>query len=537
MFLFMQKIKKNSAICIGISTFLSLACANALAAPTFDITDPRVATPFAHYIANLPPEEKKYLFYNIQFVCKDAPKILTSSKNAAQKELSKLLIKVASDDVQKWKKVKTLTDFLEENSLPYHFFKEQLTPYQEKIEQNLRQRLFMATSSHNDRKAERLLNINSVTRLEELECLLHVAAEKGNLQLLKKVLHKCYVCQKENPDFWRNICLWLLQRHTPDGSNRYFVNVANCYKKRPLHAAAENGHLEIVQFLLDTGAKCNVTSKHKDLTPLYLAVTSGHTPIVQCLLEHGANCNQGDSGLPLLFSIAIQKKFYDIAELLLDCGADVNTLAPYTNSVTVPPEFGSIIGIAPLHIAAKNNDTTTVEWLLNQGANIDITDDSQITPLHNAIRYGHREVVEILCNKGANIECCDKWQRTPLFDAVKFKRTAITHFLLARGADVNVTDSDEGNTPLHYAVRYGETDIVQALLKKNADVNGVNHNHKTPLYYAVVKGSFEKIQLLLNAGAEVDPNDAALRMALHQAYWQGHKKLVTFFTSNYAVTL
>ena len=49
-----------------------------------------------------------------------------------------------------------------------------------------------------------------------------------------------------------------------------------------LHAAARNGHLDVVRLLLDSGAQKNVTSK-AGATALHVAAQKGHSQVVQLL--------------------------------------------------------------------------------------------------------------------------------------------------------------------------------------------------------------------------------------------------------------
>ena len=54
----------------------------------------------------------------------------------------------------------------------------------------------------------------------------------------------------------------------------------------PLHLAAEKGHLKVVQLLVESGAKCDLTTKD-GRTALDVAVDYGHVEIVRFLSELG----------------------------------------------------------------------------------------------------------------------------------------------------------------------------------------------------------------------------------------------------------
>ena len=65
----------------------------------------------------------------------------------------------------------------------------------------------------------------------------------------------------------------------------------------PLFVAAQEGHLNVVQYLLDQGVGVNrgvqcCTVNNAGMTPLYVAALNCRLPVVQYLLEHGADKDQ-----------------------------------------------------------------------------------------------------------------------------------------------------------------------------------------------------------------------------------------------------
>ena len=63
----------------------------------------------------------------------------------------------------------------------------------------------------------------------------------------------------------------------------------------PIHDAALDGDFDKVQRQLDAGVDVNEESS-TGLTPLHYAANSGHNDIVELLIERGANVNATDSG-------------------------------------------------------------------------------------------------------------------------------------------------------------------------------------------------------------------------------------------------
>jgi ankyrin repeat protein len=72
------------------------------------------------------------------------------------------------------------------------------------------------------------------------------------------------------------------------------LNIADNAGNTPLQIAALQGHMEIVEFLLEKNCEVNSRNIEKD-TPLIDAVENGHIEVVKLLLDHGADPRLGNA--------------------------------------------------------------------------------------------------------------------------------------------------------------------------------------------------------------------------------------------------
>jgi len=73
------------------------------------------------------------------------------------------------------------------------------------------------------------------------------------------------------------------------------------HRYQQLNAAAEDGRVDIVRQILDSGVNPNITPDH-GFSALYVAAQNGHTAVVNALLSHGANANFQSSSNETPFS-------------------------------------------------------------------------------------------------------------------------------------------------------------------------------------------------------------------------------------------
>jgi ankyrin repeat protein len=101
----------------------------------------------------------------------------------------------------------------------------------------------------------------------------------------------------------------------------------------PLHCANYNGHLAVVQLLLQKSADIdavvnneeNSQSDYDGGAALHMACSNQyreHVEIVQCLLQNGANATVVNRQGKLAYDCAIEKGYNNSAQLLLKNGND-----------------------------------------------------------------------------------------------------------------------------------------------------------------------------------------------------------------------
>ncbi|MFC1781833.1 ankyrin repeat domain-containing protein [Planctomycetota bacterium] len=278
------------------------------------------------------------------------------------------------------------------------------------------------------------------------------------------------------------------------------TNVKNSASTTALHIAARNGNIEIVKLLIAGGADVNVKNA-QDFTPLYIAEQNDNTEIAELLRKNGA-----EESTPSLLG-ALTNGDIEQIKLLISQGADVNT------------KTGSQ-GQMPLHLAIQWGNTEIAELLIDSGADVSATNTRGLTPLHLA---GSKEIAELLIAKGADVNAKDNFGYTP-FDWRAGRNKDIAELLITEGADVNAK-GDEGFSPLHFAARRGQKEVVELLIAKGADVNNKDNNGWTSLHSAASQNHKDVAELLIDKGADVNAKADDGWTSLHSACGNGNKEV------------
>ena len=141
----------------------------------------------------------------------------------------------------------------------------------------------------------------------------------------------------------------------------------------------------------------------KPTLDIFEAAAVGETSRVSELLGADASAAQAmskDGGTAL--HLAAFFRSADAAALLIEAGADVNSVATGFGNVT------------PLHSAAAGHETRIVEALLKAGANPNLKQNGGWTPLHETAMSGNIEGTRLLLAHGADASLTNDTGRTPL---------------------------------------------------------------------------------------------------------------------------
>jgi ankyrin repeat protein len=106
-----------------------------------------------------------------------------------------------------------------------------------------------------------------------------------------------------------------------------------------------------------------------------------------------------------------------------------------------------------------------VRQLIDNGANVNGTNEVGVTPLMNASGIGNKEIVELLIAKGANVNARSSGNYTALMQAALVGQTEIVKLLLDAGADPTVKDI-AGKSAQTYAEEKGHKEIAAMLKNK-----------------------------------------------------------------------
>jgi Ankyrin repeats (3 copies)/Ankyrin repeats (many copies) len=167
--------------------------------------------------------------------------------------------------------------------------------------------------------------------------------------------------------------------------------------------------------------------------------------------------------------------------------------------------------VTPLVAALARGNFQTVEFLRQNGADVDVLGFDGITPFISASWFGDLDMVQRLLDYKANVNAKTKYNWSALHyvsmrDPLHCRRHSqwfshIAQLLLQHGADVDARGRG-CTTPLHMAVINRRVEVVRVLLEHGANVDAEDDEGKTSSQIAAESRYNEILEVLLEYGAK-----------------------------------
>ncbi|MFA6301977.1 MAG: ankyrin repeat domain-containing protein [Legionella sp.] len=250
-----------------------------------------------------------------------------------------------------------------------------------------------------------------------------------------------------------------------------FLEITDAYGRTPLVYAVHNGRLNTVKQLVDLKANFYPEISNTEQSSLiYQALEEGHIDVAEFLINSGCDFNQiRMRSKTHIIHLAAQKGYYKIVKLLLEKQAD---LVQIKDGAARPP-----ILLAALRHAE------IVSLLISYGASLQQTfGNSRFNLIHIAASEGQLEVIKVLLDiDDTLVNCRDAYNQTPLMIAAIRGHTVVVNYLLSVGARLDYMvnsprTTNHNKNALECALYYNNSSVVNAIvlhLTKNQSNNAI----------------------------------------------------------------
>ncbi|KAJ5741100.1 hypothetical protein N7493_000972 [Penicillium malachiteum] len=262
----------------------------------------------------------------------------------------------------------------------------------------------------------------------------------------------------------------------------------------------------------------------------------GNFQIADLLISEAADPEQkSDLGLSALMT-AIAYDQVRFAILLMERNVDNEARLGYAEiqdehlGIYFEGDKRRSLGSTPLILASLKGQSEVVEYLINQGVNINSKTEHGITAVIAAAWAGHSRVVEILLINHCPLDAIPGDGFTALHYGALKGHVNVVRLLCESGANIEQTKS-LGFTPLLEAALKGNSDVVELLLRYGANPSSVAQgvygmNGFTALHLAAIIGHTRMATLLIENGCDFEIKTSEGFTALEIAEGRGHREIM-----------
>ncbi|XP_046867950.1 protein TANC2 isoform X4 [Drosophila willistoni] len=290
-------------------------------------------------------------------------------------------------------------------------------------------------------------------------CALVHAARMGHLSVVKYLLACDWTPRPNSQDVSRSVALQqaligaaaqahvkILEDLLDLNENEYDLDINGLEPSSgelALTAAGRHGCVDVINILLSRGAQINARNR-QGFTALWLAVKEGHLSVVEQLLQRGALLDEhlGENRkTPLM--IAAEEGHLELLELLLARGSNL--------------EAQDHEGFTALSWACLRGHLAAAKCLIEQGCNRHHEDHNGRTALDLAAYQGASSMVLYILEQGGNLEHIDVHGMRPLDRAIACRNIQAVQVFLRKGAKLG---------PTTWSMAMGKPEILVVLLNK-----------------------------------------------------------------------
>lgn len=312
----------------------------------------------------------------------------------------------------------------------------------------------------------------------------YCAAGTGHLTVMDCLVNE-YLNPKADKDTLQNILDKALQIAAGTDQHeaiKYLVEEGASDFKAALCKATIGGYLEGMKLLIGLGANSPDTLNQS----LLLATTADRLDAFGLLLESGA-----DALDPALLASALWTDSPKCMQHLMGMGLDINDIngADYSlfmceNSVWQPHGNWGLC-------------RTRQDYFIDALKRLHISVDQGETNLQIATQLESTNCLPILIDNGADVDATDNQGFTALHWCTLTGNTNCAQILIEAEADINAK-SHRGETALHLAARLGNLEYLTKLMSAGADINATDIHGTTAIDFASHEQCYQQ---LLNRGA------------------------------------
>ncbi|MCJ7487919.1 MAG: ankyrin repeat domain-containing protein, partial [Candidatus Aminicenantes bacterium] len=257
--------------------------------------------------------------------------------------------------------------------------------------------------------------------------------------------------------------------------------------RTPLHYAAVGGNADLINYLVEKGAKLEPRDARQK-TPLHLAAMNDRKDAVAALLKRGAALETRDDYLrTALVLCARERGMAATGRVLIEAGADVNAVDKF--------------GEGALGLAAWRGKREFVDLLLEKGAQTPKSGPKWQEGLSLAASQGLTNLFRRLMEGGPDLKAMAASDTSLLAAAAAGGSAEILGALLDKGFDPARPDRF-GWMPLHYAARDGRADAARLLAERGAPLDARTIMGQTAYNIAQERATEAVAVLLAAKGAD-----------------------------------